>query len=128
MSVRFIIRGIPIGKPRMTKRDKWKQRPCVLRYRAWADEARKAAGLREKLVLTGATTLTFRAYVPMPAMWKAGQRAEMQGEPCLGKPDLDNLQKSLADALFANDECVYAGDQEKLWDDGSGPRMEVEFW
>lgn len=128
VSARFIIRGNPIGKPRMNRGDKWKQRPCVLRYRDWADAARKAAGLRDKLVLTAATTLTFRAYVPMPAMWKAAQREAMRGEPCLGKPDLDNLQKSLSDALFANDEFVYAGDQEKFWDDGSGPRMEVEFW
>lgn len=26
----------PIGKPRMTRADKWKQRPPVMRYRAFA--------------------------------------------------------------------------------------------
>ncbi|MGK4302143.1 RusA family crossover junction endodeoxyribonuclease, partial [Klebsiella pneumoniae] len=30
----------PIGKPRMTRADKWKQRPEVIRYRAFCDEAR----------------------------------------------------------------------------------------
>ena len=27
----------PIGKPRMTRADKWKQRPAVMRYRAFCD-------------------------------------------------------------------------------------------
>lgn len=128
MLKRFIVRGVPVGKPRMTRKDRWAQRPCVLRYRDWADAARAAAGVGDKIALTKATTLTFRAYLPMPDSWAANKREAMRGEPCLGKPDLDNLQKSLADALFANDDCVYAGDQEKFWDDGSGPRMEVEWW
>ena len=31
---------IPLGKPRMTQRDKWAKRPAVLRYRAFKDECR----------------------------------------------------------------------------------------
>lgn len=46
-SVRFVVPGTPIGKPRMTQRDKWrvgpKARPCVQRYRDWADAIRQAA-------------------------------------------------------------------------------------
>jgi hypothetical protein len=30
----------PVGKPRMTRSDKWKQRPPVIRYRMFCDEAR----------------------------------------------------------------------------------------
>ncbi|HGV3500426.1 TPA: RusA family crossover junction endodeoxyribonuclease, partial [Klebsiella michiganensis] len=30
----------PIGKTRMTRADKWKQRDVVLRYRAFCDEVR----------------------------------------------------------------------------------------
>ncbi|MBC8923069.1 RusA family crossover junction endodeoxyribonuclease, partial [Escherichia coli] len=30
----------PLGKPRMTRADKWKQRPPVLRYRVFCDEVR----------------------------------------------------------------------------------------
>ena len=112
----------------MTRQDKWKQRPRVMRYRSWADEARAAAGVTSKVLLTKATTLTFRAYLAMPAGWNAAKREEMRGQPCLSKPDRDNLDKALADAIFENDEFVYAGDQEKFWDDGRGPRMEVEWW
>src|SRR5689334_17701964 len=39
----IVIPGQPIGKPRQTQADKWKQRPCVVQYRLWADRARKAA-------------------------------------------------------------------------------------
>lgn len=40
----FIVPGPTPGKPRMTKRDTWKKRPPVLRYRMWADLARLIAG------------------------------------------------------------------------------------
>ncbi len=30
----------PVGKPRMTRSDKWKQRAPVMRYRMFCDEAR----------------------------------------------------------------------------------------
>ena len=30
---RFTIPGAPMGKPRMTKQDKWKKRACVVRFR-----------------------------------------------------------------------------------------------
>lgn len=128
MLTRFVVYGVPMGKPRMTRKDKWGQRSCVLRYRAWADAVRAAAGVENKLRLTRATSLTFRAYLPMPESWPLEKREALRDQPCVSKPDLDNLQKSLADALFANDECVCAGSQEKFWDDGSGPRMEVEWW
>lgn len=39
--ITFTIPGTPVGKPRQTQRDKWAERDCVLRYRAWADRARR---------------------------------------------------------------------------------------
>src|SRR3990167_9026587 len=65
----FTIKGEPMGKPRMTRRDKWKQRPCVLAYRSWADSARAAFGKTEKVVLTQPTTLSIVAYFSIPASW-----------------------------------------------------------
>ena len=62
-----VVRGEPIGKPRMTKRDKWKQRECVLRYRAWADAARAAAGVHLTALQSGDPKNVFvRAYFPLP--------------------------------------------------------------
>ena len=47
-----------MGKPRMTQRDKWKKRPCVLRYHAFRDKMRHVIksidfdGVSEKLMNT----------------------------------------------------------------------------
>lgn len=30
----------PVAKPRMTKKDKWAKRPCVMKYRAYKDMLR----------------------------------------------------------------------------------------
>lgn len=127
MKTRFVVRGVPVGKPRMTKRDKWKRRPCVLRYRAWADAARAAAGLIDKALLTHPTEVIFTAYMPIAARHRKGMRELMRGTACTVKPDRDNIDKALCDALFANDHFVFAGAQKKLWDDGHGPRVEVEI-
>ncbi|WP_336242107.1 RusA family crossover junction endodeoxyribonuclease [Enterobacter cloacae] len=64
----------PVGKPRMTRRDKWKQRPPVMRY-----------------------------------------RMAMDGQPHQQKPDLDNLKKSLLDALFEDDSHIWDARTSKVW-------------
>jgi Holliday junction resolvase RusA-like endonuclease len=102
--------GNPIGKPRMTKRDKWKQRPCVMAYRAWADQARYRA--------YGKNT-TVKAYFESGKVHRVG--------PHTVKADLDNVCKAVMDALFVNDQYVYRIQAEKLWCDAGKPRVEVEW-
>lgn len=121
----FAVPGNPVGKPRMTRRDKWKQRPCVLRYRAWADAARQAAGLTGKVTLRGPLRLSFTAYFEMPASWSKRRRLEHLGQPHLQKADSDNVLKAIMDALFEHDQFVYAGAFEKYWEDERGPRVEI---
>lgn len=121
MSHSCTIYGDPVGKPRMTKRDVWKQRPCVMRYRAWCDLARLAAFKKNsKLTLARPTTLIIKAFMPNGKQHRVG--------PHTVKPDLDNIGKSVMDALFANDQMVYKLDCQKLWCDGSRPRVELEWW
>lgn len=125
-SVKFVIPGAPIGKPRMTQRDKWAKRPAVLRYRAWCDEARAAA---ITVVKRGyeADTICIKAYLPMPKSWSVKKRATMTGQFHRQKPDLDNILKAAQDALFGDDSSIAYAVAEKRWDDGSGPRLEVEL-
>lgn len=53
----------PVGKPRMTRADKWKKRPEVLCYRAFWDEVRlQCVELPES-----GSHVTF--ILPMPASW-----------------------------------------------------------
>lgn len=99
----------PVGKPRMTRRDKWKQRPPVMCYRIFCDEAR-LHGIR---VPESGAHITF--VLPMPPSWSKKKRAAMDGQPHQQKPDLDNLKKSLLDALFEDDSHIWDTRTSKVW-------------
>lgn len=101
---------VPVGKPRMTQSDKWKKRPAVLRYRAFADEVR----LKVKDL-----PIPFHVIfiIPMPKSWSKKKRREMLGEPHRQRPDLDNILKGFLDALFEDDAGVWDGRATKLWGD-----------
>ena len=117
----------PMGKPRMTKRDKWKERPCVMRYRAWSDELRLKAGT----VPDGAYGLDWCVFIEMPKSWSKKKKEEMRGKEHQVKPDRDNIDKAILDCLFKDDErddCIIAvGELEKFWDDGAGTRLELSW-
>lgn len=111
----------PMGKPRMTQSDKWKKRDCVVRYRAYADLLREKFPLRPKEPLD----VSWTAYFTMPKSWSKKKKAEMAGKPHRQKPDLDNLEKGVFDALWEHDECIASCKSKKLWDDGRGARIEI---
>jgi len=100
---------VPMGKPRMTRADKWKKRPEVLRYRAFCDHVRL---LGVKLPEAN-SHITF--IPPLPKSWSKKKRAEMNGKPHQSKPDKDNLEKALLDALFEDDAHIWDSRVTKLW-------------
>lgn len=118
----FVIEGVPVGKPRQTQQDKWKKRPTVMRYRAWADKARLAAIGRVPAL---ASELCIVAYLPIPKSYSKKKQAALRGQPHTQKPDFDNLLKSAADALFQEDKTIWRGSVVKYWDDGQGARLVV---
>jgi Holliday junction resolvase RusA-like endonuclease len=85
----------PVAKPRMSQKDVWAKRPCVLKYRAYCDELRLQAG---KWELPYSFAVTF--VCPMPKSWSKKKRAEMEGKPMQTTPDNSNLLKALEDALL----------------------------
>ncbi|MEQ9868746.1 RusA family crossover junction endodeoxyribonuclease [Pectobacterium odoriferum] len=99
----------PIGKPRMTQCDKWQKRPPVLRYRAFCDEVR----LNRITLPESGWHVTF--VLPMPPSWSKKKRSEMNGKPHQQKPDKDNLEKALLDAIFDDDSRVWDGRVSKIW-------------
>lgn len=107
----------------MTRRDKWKKRPCVVRYRAWADTVRAA---KPEDFPNNPRTLNWTAYFPFPASYGKKKRQELAGRAHQQKPDRDNCDKGILDILFKNDAGIAFGTLCKLWDDGTGPRIEIE--
>lgn len=103
----------PLGKPRMTQRDKWQRRPAVIRYHQFCDDLRAALPAYD---LPGELHVTF--FLPMPPSWSAKKRAAMLGAPHTQKPDVDNLCKALMDAFKTDDSHVYALHAEKYWSEG----------
>lgn len=110
----------PVPKPRMTQRDKWKNRPCVLRYYAFKDECRLRG-----VVVPDRAYIVFN--VPMPASWSAKKRAEMNGKPHCQKPDLDNKIKAILDSALKEDSHVWEIHARKVWSEiGSIEIREIE--
>jgi Holliday junction resolvase RusA-like endonuclease len=103
----------PVAKPRMTQRDRWKKRPCVLHYRAFKDKCRV-----HRVELPQPCKVVF--HIPMPRSWKAFDRDVMDGLPHIQKPDLDNLLKGLCDAVLLDDSKVWSVHAEKRWSRRAG--------
>lgn len=113
-----IYRIDPVGKPRMTQRDKWKKRPCVLKYHAFKDACR-AHGVT--LPADGDITVAF--VIPMPKGWSNPKRIKHLGKPHQQKPDIDNLVKALLDAVLKEDSHVWKISAMKVW--GEVGRIEI---
>ncbi len=104
----------PIAKPRMTRSDRWKKRPCVIRY--WDYKTR----LQAQLDLYGIViedVIKVKFGVPMPKSWSKKKKQEMQEKPHQQRPDVDNLAKGLMDSLFQEDSHIHTLHAKKVWSD-----------
>lgn len=124
-ALKFTIPGQPVGKPRMTVRDKWFKRPCVVKYWAWAEVARNS--VPQRTILGIYREISFVAYLEIPKSYSKAKRTLLTGQPHLGLIDGDNILKALQDSLFKQDKYIWKFSGEKRWDDGLGARIEVEL-
>lgn len=123
-TITFTIPGEPVGAPRMTQRDRWQKRPCVIRYRAWKDSARQAANGMIPPVAS-IESLSWVAWFVPPASWSNKKKAAALGQLHRSRPDRDNIDKAVLDALFPEDSGIASGRIEKRW--GNESRVEVEI-
>ena len=116
----------PMGKPRMTQRDKWLTPPrdCVKRYRRYSDAIKKAM---KGVDLDDVYCVSWTCYLPIPKSWSKKKKAAMAGAYHKQKPDRDNIDKGILDSLFKDDSGVCAGVLRKYWDDGQGARIELRW-
>lgn len=103
-TIQFTVHHEPMGAPRMTQRDKWKGRACVERYHALRDAIRRdAPPLPEPEQID---SLSWVAYFTPPESWSRKRREEAIGTRHRVKPDRDNIDKAILDALFERDERI----------------------
>ena len=80
----------------------------------------------------GPVELTLRAYYPIPSSWPKGKSAKALARLLLPtvKPDLDNVLKSIMDAVnglaWDDDKQVVMFKTSKEY--SANPRVEVEIW
>ena len=98
----------PMPKPRMTRSDKWKKRPCVMHYRAFKDECRLYG-----VEVASEQAVTF--VLKMPAGWSEKKKLTFDGLPHTQRPDLDNLLKALWDAVAPEDSHLHSVTASKVW-------------
>ncbi len=120
--------GNPVPKPRMVNSDKWKKRPCVLRYRAYADWLRDQlfcvviseegseppyltedctnwmGAVATRIKLNQAPFTSSKQVRWGIKLW-IGLRGDRRG-------DTDNIIKAIKDILFQEDKDVFVYLQE----------------
>ena len=101
----------PMGKPRMTRADAWKKRPCIQKY--W--DYKNQLNLQRNGFVMPESGYHVRFDIPMPSSWSKKKKAQMDGKPHQSTPDKDNLEKALLDALETNDAHIWDGRVTKLW-------------
>lgn len=101
----------------MTRRDKWLDPPraCVARYRAWRDGARAVAAQHDIPPPEKIRALNWVAYYAPPKSWSKKRRQEVIGHLHRSRPDRDNIDKAVLDALFDEDSAIAAGCIVKRW-------------
>lgn len=127
----FVVPGEPVGKgrPRFDTRGKYARAYTPKKTRdyetlvrmCWKLQSGKSFGEGVALVAD------IKAFFPIPKSLSAKKRAELRGKPHIKKPDADNVEKAVLDALnscaFPDDSAVADARTVKRYDDN--PRVEV---
>ncbi len=116
----------PCPKPRMTKADRWRKRPSVLKFFAFRDAVRQYK--ESKVVLQSSyhshhlefESFEIEFHVPMPKSWSKKKKGSMNGSAHQQRPDLDNYLKAWKDSVYEEDAIVWRVKASKLWTDGTG--------
>lgn len=120
----MILEVAPVSKPRMTRADKWKRRPSVLKFFAFRDaikqELKRLFALQNNPLDIDFRSITIVFHIPIPKSWSKKKKAIYDGKPHEQRPDLDNLLKAWNDCVLAEDSTVWRIHATKLWTGGPG--------
>ena len=100
-------------KPRMTKRDRWAKRRCVVRYFQFCDELR--------LHLTKTPVPLFIEFrIGIKKSYRKSRRLALLSQPHTQKPDCDNLIKAIGDFCKQDDSHLHTICARKVWSEIEG--------
>lgn len=103
----------PIAAPRQSRSDAWNRRKCVMKYRAFCDILRLEC--KQKGFVISDCEIQFFCEVP-----KYLKNKILPGELKRTRPDIDNLIKSVFDALLDEDGCIARVTASKRYTTGAG--------
>ena len=120
----MILNVPPCSKPRMTQRDRWAKRQCVLDFFAFRDRIKQEIKDKDALLIDEGPfnwdELEVIFLVPMPKSWSKKKKALMAGKPMQQRPDLDNYLKGLFDATHEEDATIWKVTASKFWTSEAG--------
>ncbi len=98
--IRIWIPGPPVpkGRPRMTRHGHTYTPPRTAQYEETV-AFYGLKGMQGHPPLTGAVSLVFQAIFPIPKSWSATRQQKAVMSPHIGRPDGDNVIKSVTDGL-----------------------------
>jgi len=105
----------PCSKPRMTRADKWKKRPSVVKFFAFRDAIKQSSVHNIAL-----ESFDIEFYIQMPKSWSKKKKELHNGNPHKQRPDLDNYIKAWCDSVFEEDSVVWRFKASKRWTDKPG--------
>jgi len=114
-----VIEGEPKAKPRMVRSDKYKKRPCVVKYFAWVNLVRAKLAPHP---IGSMKSLEVEFFLPFPKTYSKRKREALANTFHELKPDLDNLVKGICDAGWTDDCIVSSLVASKKWEDEQGAR------
>lgn len=99
----------PVSAPRMSRQDRWMERPVVVAYKAYGIKLRTTA-MKEGYKLASSIALVFT--LPMPVSWSEKKKERFLGKPHQQRPDIDNLIKGFLDSLLYRDKT---DNDSRIW-------------
>lgn len=103
----------------MTQSDRWKSRPCTVKYWDFKEKIVNLFGDRE---LPDTFHVIF--IMPMPKSWSEKRKTMFDGKPHQQKPDASNLLKAFEDCLMEEDCVLWDIRATKLW--GKSGSIEIQ--
>lgn len=100
---RYIIDPVPAPRQNVRSRFNPSKMKMIARYHAFCDHARLL-----RIAIPDACYLRFEMPVPKRGKHRIGQ-------PHQQRPDLDNLEKALLDAVFKEDAHIHTVFKQKVW-------------